>query len=123
LSLEPRAHESIVGRVSHRDDQDRLIKDLRARQQNTLWPEAMVNSSSVDALLWKGSPNATRVQRIGIAIWGLAFACIGAACEMGAWEKHEPFLMFFGLPWLALGAKLTFNAFKRSHKPTKAKKR
>jgi hypothetical protein len=30
---------------------------------------AMVNSSSVDALLWKGSRKVTKVQRVGIVIW------------------------------------------------------
>jgi hypothetical protein len=107
--------------MSHRDAQDQLIQDVRARQQNALWPDAMVNSSSVDGLLWKGSPNATKVQRVGIAIWGLAFACIGAVFEMTASEKHELFPILFGLPWLALGARLFLNAFKRNPKHTKAK--
>jgi hypothetical protein len=109
--------------MNHRDSQDQLIEDVRANQRNTLWPDAMVNSSSVDALLWKGSPNATKVQRIGIAIWGLAFACLGAACELGAYEKHELFPAFFGFPWLALGTKLFLNAFKRNPKRVNAKKR
>ena len=37
-----------------------------------------LNSSSVDALLWKGSPKTTKVQRVGIAIWGLTFLSLGA---------------------------------------------
>jgi hypothetical protein len=109
--------------MTHRDSQERLIEDVTASQRNTLWPDAMVNSSSVDALLWKGSPKATRVQRIGIAIWGLTFVLIGSACEMGAYERQDLFLMLFGLPCLALGTKLFLNAFKRSPKPMKAKKR
>jgi hypothetical protein len=108
--------------MSHRNSQDHLIEDVKASQRNTLWPDAMVNSSSVDALLWKGSPKATKVQRIGIAIWGLTFACLGAFFELVASEKHEPFLMFFGLLWFALGAKILLNAFKRNPRPTKAKK-
>ncbi|MGD0628661.1 MAG: hypothetical protein ABR987_04880 [Terracidiphilus sp.] len=109
--------------MNHRDAQDTLIEDVRTKQGNTLWPDAMANSSSVDALLWKGSPKATKIQRIGIAIWGLAFVCIGAACDLGAYEKHELPLMFFGILWLALGTKLVLNAFKRSPKPMKPKKR
>jgi hypothetical protein len=31
----------------------------------------------VDSLLWKGAPNATRVQRIGIAIFGMFFLILG----------------------------------------------
>jgi hypothetical protein len=41
---------------------------------------------------------------------------------MAAYEKHELIPVFFGLPWLALGAKLVFNAFKQNPKPMKAKK-
>jgi hypothetical protein len=108
--------------MSHHDDQDHLIEDFRARQQNTLWPDAMVNSSSVDGLLWKGSPNATGIQRIGIAVFGLAFACVGVVFEMIASEKHEFFPVFIGLLLLALGAKLVLNAFKRNPKSTKQKK-
>ena len=107
--------------MKRRDAQDHLIEDVRARQENVLWPRAMVNSTSVDALLWKGSPNATKVQRIGIGIWGLCFFCLGTVCEFGAYEKDELFLAFFGLPWLALGTKIFLNAFKRNPKPVTAK--
>jgi hypothetical protein len=112
-----------VGRMNHRNAQDRFIEDVRARQQNTLWLDVMVNGSSVDGPLWRGSPNATKVQRIGIAIFGLAFGCIGAACELGAYEKRELFLALYGLPWQALAARLFLNAFKRNPNSTNAKKR
>jgi hypothetical protein len=108
--------------MDHRDPQDHLIEDARASQRNTLWPDAMVNSRSVDALLWKGSPKATKVQRVGIAIWGLTFACLGISFEMIASQKHELFPMFFGFLWLVVGIKLFLNAFKRNPKPTSAKK-
>jgi hypothetical protein len=49
--------------MKYRDPADHLIEDVRASQRNTLWPDAMVNGSSVDGLLWKGSPKATMVQR------------------------------------------------------------
>jgi hypothetical protein len=107
--------------MNHRDPQDRLIEDVGASQRNTLWPDAMVNSSGVDGLLWKGSPKATKVQRVGIAIFGLTFAFLGVIFETIASEKHETFPAIFGLLWIALGAKLVINAFKRNPKPTKAK--
>jgi len=107
--------------MKYRDPADHLIEDVRASQRNTLWRDAMVNSSSVDGLLWKGSPKATRVQRAGIAIFGLTFALLGAGFEVIASEKHELFPAFFGLLWLALGTKLVLNAFKRSPKPSKTK--
>ena len=94
-------------------DQDALIDDLKGRQRNTLWPDAMVNSSRVDALLLKGSSKATKVQRIGIAIWGLTFVCFGVVFESIAFEKGEAFFIFFGILWLALGIRIFLNALKR----------
>lgn len=108
--------------MNRRDAQDHLIGDFKARQRNVLWPDAMVNSSDVNALLWKGARNATKIQRTGIAIFGLAFACIGAASESGAYERHKLFLALFGLPWLALAARLILNAFRRNPKPGNAEK-
>ena len=93
--------------------QDALIEDVEARQRNTLWPDAMVNSSSVDALLLKGSAKATKVQRIGIAIWGLTFVCLGMGLEFAAFEKGSRLFVFMGLLVLALGATVFLNAFKR----------
>lgn len=109
--------------MNRHDAQDQLIEDVRAKQENALWPRAMVNSSGVDALLWKGSPDATKIQRIGIAIFGLACGCVGAVSELGGYEKRELFLNLFGLPRLALAARLLMNAFKRNPKPAQTKNR
>ena len=108
--------------MNRHNAQDHLIEDVRERQQNVIWPRAMINSNSVDSLLWKGSLNASKVQRVGIGIWGLAFLCVGAVCELGAYEKRGLFLAFFGLPWLALGTRIFLNAFKRNPKRVTAKK-
>lgn len=48
---------------------------MEAWQRNTLWPDTLRNGALVDAFLWKGSPNATPIQRIGIALFGLLFLC------------------------------------------------
>jgi hypothetical protein len=108
--------------MNRHDAQDHIIEDVKLRQRNAVWPDAMVNSSSVDALLWKGSPNATKVQRVGIAIWGMAFACVGVFCELLAYEKRNLIPAFFGSLPLAVGARLFRNAFKRNANPVSAKK-
>jgi hypothetical protein len=84
----------------------------------------MVNSSRVDALLWRGSPKATRVQRVGMAIWGLCFLSLGVFFVLVlAREQHSPLAAVLGLLLLALGTRVTLNAFKREPKPGKIKKR
>ena len=84
----------------------------------------MTNSSSVDALLWKGSPKASRVQRVGIVIWGLTFLSIGVFFVFVlAREQHSPICAVVGLLIMALGTRITRNAFKRQPKERKLKKR
>lgn len=73
----------------------------------------MVNGSSVDGLLWKGSPQATKVQRVGIVIFGLTFFSFGLFFLAYGIETRVGFEIAFSLLWLGLGTKITLNAFKR----------
>ncbi|HEX4321824.1 MAG TPA: hypothetical protein VHZ52_13010 [Acidobacteriaceae bacterium] len=95
---------------------DALIEDVRARQSNTLWPDALRNGRSVDAFLWKGDPNAPLVQRIGAWIFGLTFILIGLCSVDIAFEKPED-----AWPWGAfsvilfmIGGKVFLNGFRRA---------
>jgi hypothetical protein len=107
---------------SRHDQHSRLLEEVESRQRNTVWPDTMVNGVRVDALLWKGSPKATKVQRIGIAIWGLTFLALGTFFTfVQAPELHSPMLAIIGLFVLALGARVTFNAFRRKSKPGSVK--
>jgi hypothetical protein len=63
--------------VSHRDLDDFLEKS-RQRQRNVVFPDTVRNARSVDAFLWKGSPNPTRVQRVGAWLFGITFIGLGA---------------------------------------------
>jgi hypothetical protein len=57
---------------------EKLIEDVSAKQRNTVWPDAMINSKGVDEFLWRGSPDAPLVQRIGAWIFGITFMFLGA---------------------------------------------
>lgn len=105
------------------DPHERMLQEVDARQRNILWPDAMINSSSVDALLWKGSPKATKVQRVGIAIWGFVFLSAGASFMLFAFERHQAFFAGFSVFSLAVGTKITLNAFMRQRKPRSRKRR
>jgi hypothetical protein len=52
------------------DGPERFRSYVEAKQRNIDWPDAMLNSSSVDALLWRGSPHLTKIQRAGILVFG-----------------------------------------------------
>lgn len=114
----------MTGGQSHHDQHARLLEEVESRQRNLLWPDTMLNASRVDALLWKGSPKATKVQRVGIAIWGLSFFALGGFFTfLQAPELHSPMIAVLGLLLLALGTRVTFNAFRRQSRRTSLKKR
>jgi hypothetical protein len=119
-----RAEGSLKRDQPNHDQHARLLEEVESRQRNVLWPDAMVNASSVDALLWKGSPKATTVQRVGIVIWGLLFLSLGAFFTfVQAPELHSPMIAVLGLLLLALGTRVTLNAFRRQSRPRSLKKR
>lgn len=58
--------------------QDAWIREVEAKQHNLVWPDAMRNNRGVDALLFKGDPNAPLVQRIGCWIFGCSMLFVTA---------------------------------------------
>jgi hypothetical protein len=92
-----------------------LLEEVQSRQRNTLWPDTMRNGQSVDALLWRGSPEATAVQRVGIVVFGLLFLSIGLFFVFSlAPELHSVLSAVFGVFFVALGARVTLNAFRHN---------
>jgi hypothetical protein len=94
-----------------------ISDDARSRQRNTVWPDTLRNGRFVDVFLWRGSPDATLVQRIGTTLFGLLFCCPAVVLlRFGFFEPGPaPFRMFMlllALPWLAFGCKLLHNAFR-----------
>ena len=49
----------------------RSLREIEARQRGTVWPDTLRNGALVDAFLWKGSPKATVIQRIGPGLFEL----------------------------------------------------
>jgi hypothetical protein len=99
---------------------------MEARQRNIVFPDTVRNGVSVDKLLWKGSPHATRVQRIGIAIIGLFVLVpavmlvlavaheveVGALQSLWDWVALAVFLIVM-LPFIIFGGRALRNAFLR----------
>lgn len=94
-------------------DGSSFLDNVRERQRNIVWPDTMRNGGSVDALLWRGSRDATTVERIGIAIFGLSFLVAGIGFAYIAYSGREIVLaLFAALPTL-LGLRLFRNALRR----------
>jgi hypothetical protein len=64
------------------------MEEIEAKQRNTVWPDTLRNSRSVDEFLWKGSSDAPLVQRAGAWIFGLTFILLSLALLDVAYEKQ-----------------------------------
>jgi hypothetical protein len=93
--------------------QDQAIEEVRAKQRNTVWPDTIRNSRSVDAFLWKGSTDAPLVQRIGACIFGLTFILGGLGWVDVAYERHWPVFGVLSIVWFVVGGKVFLNGFRR----------
>ena len=94
--------------------QQRLIEEIKAKQSNTVWPDALKNSRGVDKFLWKGAPNAPLVQRIGAWIFGIFFLMAGVSFLNSAFERHSLLVLVIALAFFALGTRVCLNGFRRS---------
>jgi hypothetical protein len=89
-----------------------FIQDIGAKQRNTLWPDVLVNSRAVDYLVFKGSRDATRVQRVGIALFGAFFLLAGVSFIGIAHDLRSIVPLFIAAIAFLLGGRLLFNAFR-----------
>jgi hypothetical protein len=92
---------------------ERFADGMRDRQKNVVWPGPQANSRLVGRLLWKGSPDATAVQRIGLIIFGLGYLFAGLVLLTYANRGRSLPVAMFAVPWLLLGARVLHNAFRR----------
>ncbi len=93
------------------------MRELEDRQKNTLWLDTLRNGITLDGFLWKGSPNATLVQRIGLGLFALLWLSPGFALLYFGFSEPAPvwfrvFMFVLALPWIAFGGKLLANAFR-----------
>jgi hypothetical protein len=88
------------------------IGEFETKQSNILWPDAHRNSRGVDELLWKGSADATAIQRAGIAVFGFFFLLIGVALIALELEHRAVLEGVIGGLLVLLAARLFRNAFR-----------
>ena len=55
--------------MAEQDSHERLLASLTNKQRSE-WPNTIVNARSVDKLLWRGGGGLSRVQQIGIWLFG-----------------------------------------------------
>jgi hypothetical protein len=75
--------------MADRKDLDELIDETRAKQRNVVFPDTVRNARSVDAFLWRGSPDAPLVQRIGAWLFGSMFV-LGVKVFLNGCKRRKP---------------------------------
>jgi hypothetical protein len=103
---------------AHNSEHFHLIDEIKDRQSNTLWPDAMKNSRGVDEFLWESSPDAPLVQRMGAWLFGIFFILGGLGWLDVAYEKHWTVFGVLSVAWFLIGGKVFLNGFRR-HKVAK----
>ena len=68
-------------------DLEEIKEDVADRQRNILWEDARRRSTSVDAFLWKGDPNAKPVQRAGLVVFGICFSLLAVCLASIPFQK------------------------------------
>lgn len=110
----------MLGSEAGRDDRaessghERLAEEARARQSNTVWPDTLRNSKSVDAFLWKGDPDAPLVQRVGAWTFGIFFILGGVTWLAGAYKRHSWGVAMLSIAWSLIGGRVFLNGFRRN---------
>ena len=95
------------------EDIRNLMGDIESRQRNTIWPDTVRNGRSVDAFLWHGSPDASLVQRIGVALFGLAFFAGGVVFLIIARHERSFLAMIMSAGVFFLAVRMLRNAVRR----------
>jgi hypothetical protein len=103
----------------HDDDHgaERFRAYVEAKQRNVDWPDAVRNSSGVDALLWKGSTRMTGIQRAGIWVFAVFFVFVSIGTVLVAWERRSAFVLLPAAFSFLIAARLIRNACRRNSSP------
>jgi hypothetical protein len=91
----------------------RFIETIKAKQRNTVWPDPLINSRGVDAFLWKGSPDAPLVQRIGAWIFGLTFVLLGVVFVVIARNERSWIGIVVSIAPFLIGGRVFLNGFRK----------
>jgi|GEM_PF-1672436 len=98
---------------------EELVNEVEFKQRNTTWPDAMVNASRVDEVLWKGSRRITKVQRIGLILFGVSLIVSSMAILGSLDSTHEGW--WVGIPitvgFTLVGCKVLWNGIRKNDPP------
>jgi hypothetical protein len=101
----------------HHDPAEDLTRELESRQRNTTHPDLLANASNADSLMWHGSRRITKVQRLGVGLFGLAFVLSGVALFNVMFHVGARIFLVIPAGFCGVGGKLLWNAFRKNDPP------
>jgi len=90
-----------------------LIENVKNKQRNTIWPEALNNSRDVDEFLWKGAPDAPLVQRVGAWLFGMVFVLVGVGWFAAGYARNWWIFCLLSFVWFFVGVRVFLNGFRK----------
>jgi hypothetical protein len=111
--------------MSEESKLNRFREEMEAKQRGLLWPDMLRSGRSVDEFLWKGSPAATPVQRVGLALFAIIFLFFTTILVVVVFTQDNwagrILGGFFAIICGVSGIRFLMNAFRRGAKPRKTK--
>jgi hypothetical protein len=92
----------------------RKLSMIYARHNNVLVRDILKNSQRVDEVLWNGSRDAPRVQRIGSIAIGLLLILCGVSSALTATGQHYLFEIVLTFAFVGTGLRIALNGLRRS---------
>ena len=90
-----------------------LATEVRERQGNTRWPNALANTRPIEVVLLRGQRNPSIVQRIAAWLIGTGLAMVALTFALLANEKNAPLLFWFSVPIFFVAGRIFANGFSK----------
>lgn len=110
--------------MQQKSELDRIREEAEMKQRAILWPDMLRSGRTVDEFLWKGSPRATPIQRIGLALFGILFLFCAALSTILIFRDMWAEKIIGGIIGslsVTAGTRLMMNAFRHGAKRRKSR--
>jgi len=94
--------------INHNPD----IHEVRSKQENTVFPDTVRNSSAVDAYFLRGNPKAPIVQRVGAWIFGAFFLLAGVVFANFTLKDHSWAEAVSSIVGFLVGVRIILSGFR-----------
>jgi hypothetical protein len=99
--------------MTHEQEPDKFIDEIRARQRNIVFPDTVRNERPLFDFFWNGAPDPPMVQRIGAWMAGLFLVVTGLLAALSARDGGNLLGLGTSLISVGVGIRIFRNGFPR----------